>query len=323
MPWNRKPTWHAALPAGIVAAVTTLGASAQAHRAAARAAEARNPPKGTLLDIDGIPTHVHIEGRGRPIVLVHGNGAMAEDFLSSPLHAMLVRRFTVHTIDRPGFGHTRRPDGWDPSPEAQGRFILRVMRRLGLRRPVVVGHSWGTLPVLSLAIEEPSAVAAIVLASGFYHPPEDGSGSVAAWPSIPGLGDLLRGAITPAIGRMMWPTFVRKVFAPNPVTEGFEEGFPKALALRPSQLKAVSQDTRAMAPGARRVVGRIKDLTVPLVLIAGREDAIVDTDRHSVRLAREVPDSRLHLVPHAGHMIHHVAPDRVLAAVDEVDRLAP
>lgn len=320
---TRHPSWFAALPAGVLAAVTTLGASAQAHRAAARAAEARNPPKGSLLDVDGISTHVHIEGRGRPLVIIHGNGAMAEDFLSSPLHPMLTRRYRVHTIDRPGFGHTRRPDGWDPSPDAQGRFILRVIRRLGLQKPVVVGHSWGTLPVLSLAIEEPAGIGAIVLASGYYYPSEGGSRSVTAWPSIPGLGDLVRGAVTPAIGRMMWPTFVRKVFAPNAVTEGFEEGFPKALALRPSQLKAVSEDTRAMSPGARRVVGRIRDLKVPLVVVAGQDDAIVHTDQHSVRLAREVTESRLHLVPGAGHMIHHVAPDRVLAAIDEADRLAP
>ncbi len=319
----RPPTFGAALPASVLAAATLLGAGAQANRFAGALAERRHPPTGSLIDVDGVPLHVHAEGRGRALLMIHGNGAMVQDFLSSPLHRMLVRRFRVYLVDRPGFGHSPRPDGRAFGPDDQGRLFHRLARRLGLQRPVVVGHSWGTLPALSMAIDYPGAVGALVLASGYYFPTDRLGDRMTAAPRLPILGDLVRSAVSPTLARVLWPSAVRKVFAPNPVTEGFDQGFPRDLALRPSQLRAVAEDTRAMRPGARRILARLPSLAVPLVVVAGSADTIVDTARHSARLARKVPGARLHLVSDAGHMVHHVAPERVLAAIEEADRLAP
>lgn len=271
--------------------------------------------------VDGVPVHVVAEGRGRPLVILHGNGATVDDFGSSPLLPLLTRHFRVHRIDRPGFGHSPRPAGRDWSPEAQGQLFLHLMRKLGLVRPIVLGHSWGTLPALAMALEAPQAVGALVLVSGFYFPSGTRERALQT-PPIPVAGDILRATVTPLLARALWPAFVEKVFAPNAETPGFRAGFPREVALRPSQLRAVADDTRAMVPAARRLAGRLGDLAVPLVVVAGEEDRILDSRRHSVRLAAAVPGSRLHRVPGVGHMVHHVAPERVLAAVEEAARLA-
>jgi alpha-beta hydrolase superfamily lysophospholipase len=55
---------------------------------------------------------------------------------------------------------------------------------------------------------------------------------------------------------------------------------------------------------------------VPVVILAGTDDRYVDTERNSVRLHRELPGSALTLTPGAGHMIHHIAPEEVMAAID-------
>ncbi len=66
-------------------------------------------PSGRFVTVDGLPVHVLVRGRGRPVVLVHGNGTMAEDFAICGLIERLATRYRVIALDRPGFGYTARP----------------------------------------------------------------------------------------------------------------------------------------------------------------------------------------------------------------------
>ena len=56
---------------------------------------------------------------------------------------------------------------------------------------------------------------------------------------------------------------------------------------------------------------------MPVVIIAGDADRLIETDKQSARLHRDVGHSRFHLVPGAGHMIHQTQTDDVMAAIDE------
>jgi pimeloyl-ACP methyl ester carboxylesterase len=126
----------------------------------------------------------------------------------------------------------------------------------------------------------------------------------------------MRFTVSPVLGRLMWRGILRKLFGPNPVPEEFER-FPKWLALRPGQVRAAAEESALMVPAAARLRKRYARLSVPAVLVAGAEDRIVDTQYQTEALARELPESAVHVVPGAGHMIHHVAPDTVLRAIDE------
>jgi pimeloyl-ACP methyl ester carboxylesterase len=61
-------------------------------------------------------------------------------------------------------------------------------------------------------------------------------------------------------------------------------------------------------------------LEVPASIVAGAHDRYVDTQYHSVQLARRVPRAELVLSPRAGHMVHHVDPRRVLQAIEAAAR---
>ena len=89
------------------------------------------------------------------------------------------------------------------------------------------------------------------------------------------------------------------------------------MALRPSQLRAAAAESAYMIPGAMALRNQYGKLAMPVAIIAGEEDRIVDTGWQSARLHRHIPQSRLHRVAGGGHMIHQSATERVWAAVQQ------
>jgi pimeloyl-ACP methyl ester carboxylesterase len=73
-----------------------------------------------------------------------------------------------------------------------------------------------------------------------------------------------------------------------------------------------------MAVSAAAIAGRYGELGMPIVIMAGRQDQIVDFGRQSQRLAEAVPNATLIACDDVGHMIHHDIPDKLAAAVDLV-----
>jgi pimeloyl-ACP methyl ester carboxylesterase len=74
----------------------------------------------------------------------------------------------------------------------------------------------------------------------------------------------------------------------------------------------------------RGTAGRRGDRTETgaAAIIAGDADRIVDA-RQAQRLHGEIPGSRIDILQGASHMVHHVAPERVLRAIDSVAREGP
>jgi pimeloyl-ACP methyl ester carboxylesterase len=114
---------------------------------------------------------------------------------------------------------------------------------------------------------------------------------------------------------------MRKIFGPSPVPKKFD-GFPKEMALRPSQIRASAAETALMIPGAFALRNEYARLKMPVAIIAGEEDRLIDIDKQSARLHRDVTQSTLRRVPGVGHMVHQTATDLVMAAIDEAARLA-
>ena len=73
-----------------------------------------------------------------------------------------------------------------------------------------------------------------------------------------------------------------------------------------------------MIPDAFQFRDQYANLKMPMVIVAGEEDRLVDIDTQSERLHRDVPQSRFHRVPETGHMIHQTATGVVMSAIDEV-----
>ena len=148
----------------LAAAAGLLAATAIVNRQLAKKAQRDNPPKGQFMEIDGVRLHYVERGKGRPLVLFHGNGSMIQDFESSGLIDLAAKNYRVIVFDRPGFGHSLRPRNVVWTPKAQADLFVKALDRLNVRQAIVLGHSWGASVAVALAIKHPVLVEALVLA---------------------------------------------------------------------------------------------------------------------------------------------------------------
>lgn len=310
-----RQTGFSPVLAGTLAAGAGLAIAAVLTRKAAIEAERAHPAKGRFVAVDGTDVHYFDAGRGPPVVLLHGNGAMAEDFAISGLTPRLAQHHRVIAIDRPGFGFTARSRDRVWTPFAQARLVREVLDRLGIEKPVVLGHSWGTQVAVALALEPDIDLRGLVLLSGYYYPTARADVVFMSGPALPVVGDIMRYTISPPLGRAIAPALFKRIFQPREVPRRFQDRFPIDLALRPWQLRASAEDTAMMVPAAYALSQRYGELTLPIAIMAGDGDRIATTARQSSRLHAELPDSTLTVVPQVGHMIHYVVPERIVAAI--------
>jgi pimeloyl-ACP methyl ester carboxylesterase len=278
-------------------------------------AEQENPPQGKFVEVDGIRLHYVEKGQGQPLVLLHGNTTMALDFCMSPVFDMAARNYRVIVFDRPGYGYSERPRSTIWGPQAQARLLHDALMQIDVHQPVVLGHSWGALVAMALALDFPQSVKSLVLMSGYYYPTIRPDIPIASQPAIPVIGDIMRYTISPLMFRMNWPLMLKRIFKPGPVPEHFRQ-FPVWMALRPSQVRASAVEIALIIPSVMSLRKRYHELNVPLIIMAGSEDRLVYVDRHSARLHAELPMSDFRLVEGVGHMVQHVAPDHVMEAID-------
>jgi pimeloyl-ACP methyl ester carboxylesterase len=108
-----------------------------------------------------------------------------------------------------------------------------------------------------------------------------------------------------------------EIFGPRSAPAKFGQ-FPKEMALRPSQIRASAAESALMIPDAFHFEDRYADLKMPVVIIAGEDDRLIDIDKQSARLHADVSQSRFHRVYGNGHMIQQTATDQVMSAIREV-----
>jgi len=296
---------------------------------AARSAVKAYPPLGRFETIDGVRMHYldsapDQSGR-QAIVLLHGASSNLRDFAFSVFPA-LAQHYRVIAIDRPGHGYSARPspaegEEW-VTPLAQARLVHGLLEKLSVRKPVMVGHSWAGAVVLALALEYPDDTGAVVMLAGASQPYRSDPAFHNRWPAIPVLGDIfVHSLIAPAFAFVAEQSVARN-FAPNIPPADYASRAGLELLIRPENWRANAEDMRNLAGFLAVQKNRYRELRMPVTIISGEEDRSVSTDRHALRLHKQVAGSRLILLPETGHNPHHAHPDVVIKAILDIAREA-
>lgn len=310
------------LAISLIMGAVILGGCAAAvdQRASAReaAAEAAFPPTGRLIEVNGRKVHAHIEGRGPDLVLIHGASGNTRDFTFA-LSRQLAREFRVIAFDRPGLGWSDDLGADGVSPVAQADHLRAAARELGIRRPVVLGHSYGGAVAMAWALRDPDVRGVVTVA-----------GATMPWPG--GLGPWYAVASSAIGGATVIPLIsayasqdraegaVAGIFAPAPVPEGYVDHVGAGLTLRRDTLRANARQVNRLKPHLEAMQVHYPRLTVPVEIVHGTSDRIVPHLTHAVPLAQRLPNARLTLIEGAGHMPHHSHPATVIEAVRRVAR---
>jgi pimeloyl-ACP methyl ester carboxylesterase len=292
-----------------------LGGLAVANTLRARKAVRDNPPIGQFIKVGGVCLHYVEKGSGAPILLVHGNGVMVQDWIISGLFDELAKTNRVIAVDRPGFGHSSRPRGTQWTPERQGDLFAQLLDRLGAAPALAVGHSFGTQVVTAMALNHPEKLSGAVLLGGVYYPDPRPDVLLVAGSAIPGYGDVVNHTLQPLLAEALQKPVNRTMFGPASTPERWRREFSWAMAMRPSRMRAGAADAVHMVPAARRLAPRLGEIKLPVAIVAGSGDRIVSPSRQSERLHGDLPHSRLRLVAGSGHMVHHSGLEAVTAAV--------
>ena len=298
-------------------AAAALGGAALFNHWQAGRAEAEQPPTGEFVQVDDLRLHYTDRGEGPPVVLIHGNGVTLNDWTASGVTELASKHHRVIAFDRPGFGYSDRPRTTVWTPAAQAAAIMAALAKLGVERPILVGHSWGALVALAAALDHAAEVAGLVLVSGYYFKTARPDVPAFALPAIPVLGDLIAHTAAPLTGRLITPAAIKASFAPAPTDPAFAEA-QLGLMLRPSQIRATAADTALMIPAAAAISARYGELDLPVTILAGEGDKIAHIDEHADKLVDAIAGARIVRLAEVGHMLHYSRPDAVIDAIAEV-----
>ena len=258
-------------------------------RRSVRQIERTFPPGGEFVDVDGVRLHCVVRGEGPPLVLIHGLGGQMLNF--AYVVDLLAEEFRVILVDRPGAGYSSAMPPGKRGIRAQAAVVAGLVRKLGLRKPCVVGHSLGGAVALALALDYPDLVGELALIAPLSHAVR---GSPWAKWALRRLSWLFAAAswtvVVPlARARFRQDEVLRSVFRPEKCPPDFEVRAGCAISVRPSHFLSALSEIAVINDDLPGMMVRYPGLRVPVRVLFGAGDVILDPERQGAALARAVP----------------------------------
>ncbi len=278
--------------------------------------EREYPPIGEFITVDGIKLHYVIAGEGPSIVLVHGASSNLQEFTSSILPE-LARTHRVIAFDRLGYGHSQAPtsDMW-LDPAAVADLLLKASAELGVKKPLVLGHSWAGSVVMAAMVNFPERIRGGILLSGVaghWAGPLNWTYEVGDKPLI---GPLFAWTLVYPLGSLVLENNVQEVFTPDTMPEGHLERASVALALRPATFQRNVHDMNRLNEYMQGLSPLYDQVKQPLLIIHGEEDILVPYWNHGRRLLPVIKQAKAVLLAHTGHAPHHTQTARVVKEIN-------
>jgi pimeloyl-ACP methyl ester carboxylesterase len=263
------------------------------------------------VELPGAEVNYAEIGEGEPIVFVHGISGSWQNWLENLPH--FGRNHRAIALDLPGFGASPMPS-WPIDMHAYGRLILDFCEKIGVERGAIVGNSMGGLVAAEAVLTAPERFDRLVLvsAAGFINtwlPHQRGVATSHAWNTFGRpFGAAARFFVThPRTRYLMFrfairhPGQLRKELLWEQMASGVPcPGFADSLDA------VIEYDAR----------DRLAEIEIPTMIVWGFEDWVISAAA-ALSYHRRIPQSRLEIFEHTGHVPQMERPERFNRVLEE------
>lgn len=242
---------------------------------------------GSFTASDGNTIHYLVQGRGDPVVLLHGiTGTAASNWGAAGIIDRLAEEFQVIAVDQRGHGKSDKPRDAASYGERMALDVVDLLDHLRLRQANVVGYSMGGFITMKLIALAPDRLLSAVVGG-------------AGWPSAELRDDDMFDALAVSLEEgkgggplveFLWP-------GDEPPTPEQVQAIGLAMVATNDQ-KALAAVVRGM-PALDVSAELLRINEVPTLNIIGSEDPLKP---NADALASVMQEHRLHVIEGANHM---------------------
>lgn len=235
------------------------------------------------------------EGEGSPLLLLHGFPATRR-LWSAVAPRLVAAGFRVIVPDLAGYGDSEAPEGVRIDMASQARWLLELLDRLGVTRPVIIAHDVGSAAAQLMVVHAPERIRGLAILDGVYGTEwaMDAIASIQAWDPA----DAHR--LSPLLARRLGKTAeLRDMLAAYHGQQGGARLIRAARDLDPTQTANIGERLRASG--------------VPAIVLWGERDEFLSSEHVGQPLARLL-DAPLIKLP-GGHFTPLDCPEEAAAAL--------
>ncbi len=266
-------------------------------------------PPSQFMDLGGMSVHYRDEGKGVPIVLVHGT--------SSSLHTWdgwtkeLVKKFRVIRMDLPAFGLTGPNASGDYTIKAYVEFLEEFLSKVGVPRFHLAGNSLGGEIAWNYALAHPRKVDRLILVDAAGYPVK----------KAPALFRMMKFGPVAFFARHITPEFVvvknlREVYGDDSKINRELIDRYYSLTLREGNRGAFI--ARVRTPRTTENLSKLGRIASPTLVLWGEADLWIPVE-NGRKFARDIPGAKLVIYKGAGHVPMEEIPE--LSVRDALDFL--
>lgn len=272
------------------------------------------PPEGVFVEINGWRHHVVTRGRGPDVVLIHGAGGSTRD-MSFRLMPALESDFRVTAIDRPGHGWTTAKDPMSVvTPMQQASLLWSLLDELEIRKPVILGQSYGGSVAIAMSATCPGRARGYSLISAAAT---DDIEMSRIWnqPVVLRAHDMLAAPYMSLIHDRIINHALEGLFAPDPIPQGYIKHFGPRMSLRKDYYLHKTRQIICLKSSLTEMMQWYATLPDRFDVVHGQEDRLLPIGSHAIPFSWLTPNASLHAIPGAGHMPHQTHCEEVANSV--------
>ncbi len=270
------------------------------------------------MSIRGVSLFVKTIGHGDPLVLMHGGPGV--DYTTMLPFRPCADCFTLIFYDHRCNGRSEGAPVSSMTWENLTADADALRQALGFDKWAVLGHSFGGMVALEYALRYPQSLSRLILID---------TGGDSRWVQENAPATLAQRGYGSDTVKMAWRFFNGQI-EPNemvPAMQKFGSAYyhdPNLLRLAHEVISGLRMRTRpeALIFGFGQllkgwnVMDRLGGITAPTLVLAGRDDFQFPPE-HQAALVAGIPNARLEIVEHAGHMAPTERSAEVIRAVGD------